>query len=517
MGIPSYFVHIVKSYPHIIKQYYKDCINIHNLYIDSNSIIYDAIRNTPYDKNDTLYENKIYKWICERLIYYIKTIEPTNRVLIAFDGVAPVAKLEQQRNRRYKTWYVNDYLNQFAQDKKEMWDTTAITPGSEFMKNLSNYINNYFTDKYTHLKIIISSSKEIGEGEHKIYDYIRSNTEYHYDTNTVIYGLDADLIMLSLIHLKVCINLYLFRETPHFIGSINSKLKPNELYMLDIYELNEKLIESISDKVDEDITKDYIFLCFLLGNDFMPHFPALNIRTNGIDYILNFYKKNNLRIIKNNKIIWKNFKKLIQDLSEHEEQFAMKEHATRNKMQKALSNKFKNIETEDALMSIPILDRKVENYINIGDHGWQERYYKELFDIEITDERRKQISINYLEGLEWNYKYYTENCIDWRWHYKYKYPPLLQDLYKYIPQFDTTFIEPNNNKAVDPMVQLAYVLPRNSLDLLPEKIYKNLIRLKPNWYRLDFKLIWAYCRYLWEGHVDLPIINLNELTEIVNI
>ena len=110
MGIPSYFVHIVKNYPNIIKQFYKDCISIHNLYIDSNSIIYDAIKNTPFSKNDTAYENKIYKWVAERLIYYIDIIEPSNRVIIAFDGVAPVAKLEQQRNRRYKTWYVNDYL-----------------------------------------------------------------------------------------------------------------------------------------------------------------------------------------------------------------------------------------------------------------------------------------------------------------------------------------------------------------------------------------------------------------------
>ncbi len=64
-------------------------------------------------------------------------------------------------------------------------------------------------------------------------------------------------------------------------------------------------------------------------------------------------------------------------------------------------------------------------------------------------------------------------------------------------------------------MQLSYVLPRNSLYLLPDKLYRELIRLKPEWYRLDYKIIWAYCRYLWEGHVDLPEIDISELTSIV--
>ena len=522
MGIPSYFVHIVKNYPNIIKEFKSNEIPIHNLYIDSNSIIYDAIKYIPYNHKDQNYETKINNWVCNKLIEYINLIKPINNVLIAFDGVSPVAKLEQQRNRRYKTWYMNDILEKINDDKKEMWDTTAITPGSSFMKNLCNYISSFFKDKFSNLKIIISSSNIPGEGEHKIYQYIRDNEDYHKELNTVIYGLDADLIMLSLIHLNIAINLYLFRETPHFISSINSNLKPNQLYVLDIYDLNEKLnIEmNNTNNNNKNITLDYIFLCFLLGNDFMPHFPALNIRTHGIQIIIDVYNKlfenTNELIIQNNKIIWKNLKKLIKEIANTEEELSQTESKKRDKLEHNIKLRYNNIVNEDSILSKPILDRTIEKYINIGDVGWQDRYYKELFDIDIDDIRRQQICINYLEGLEWNFKYYICGCPDWSWRYKYKYPPLLEDLYKYIPQFDTTFVELKNNKAVDPLVQLAYVLPRNSLYLLPKELYQNLIEQKSHWYKLDYKIFWAYCRYLWEGHVDLPEINIKELENIIN-
>ena len=154
-------------------------------------------------------------------------------------------------------------------------------------------------------------------------------------------------------------------------------------------------------------------------------------------------------------------------------------------------------------------------YINISEEGWQERYYSELFGIEINDERRTQICINYLEGLEWNFKYYTQDCPDWKWRYKYKYPPLLEDLIKYVPYFDTEFIEFKKENPVKPLVQLAYVLPRNSLDLLPKNIYESLIINHESWYRLDYEIIWAYCKYFWESHIVLPDINIDTLDRLI--
>jgi 5'-3' exonuclease len=520
MGIPSYFVHIVKQYPEIIKRFIPNINVIHNLYIDSNSIIYDAIQNIVYDSKDINYEMKVKKWVVVKLCHYISLIQPTKEIFIAFDGVAPVAKLEQQRNRRYKTWYINDFLDKNENYKKEMWDTTAITPGSNFMKTLSDYLNIYFSDKYKNVKISISDSNIAGEGEHKIYQYIRDNRDYHSKTTTVIYGLDADLIMLSLIHLAISPDIYLFRETPHFISSINSDLKPNELYVLDIFELDIKISALMHNVPDKNSTLDYIFLCFLLGNDFMPHFPALNIRTNGIQVLLDVYKKhfgtNNELLIKNNKIQWNNIRKLLEYIGKTEEELCENELKQRNKLEKGLLLRYPKIKDLESLTSIPILDRRQEKYINIGEIGWQKRYYKELFDIDIDHLRKQQICVNYLEGLEWTFKYYIDGCPDWKWRYKYKYPPLIEDLYKYTPMFDIRFIEINKNEPIDAYVQLSYVLPRNSLHLLPEKIYKRLIYLKPEWYRLDYKIIWAYCRYLWEAHVDLPEIDIDELTKIVN-
>ena len=48
---------------------------------------------------------------------------------------------------------------------------------------------------------MISGPNEPGEGEHKLFDFIKNNKFFHYSRNTVVYGLDADLIMLAINHL----------------------------------------------------------------------------------------------------------------------------------------------------------------------------------------------------------------------------------------------------------------------------------------------------------------------------
>ena len=267
--------------------------------------------------------------------------------MIAFDGVAPVAKLEQQRSRRYKSWYQNEISRIiFKKDTEDAWNTTAITPGTKFMNQLNNKISDHFNksrNKSENIgpEIIVSGSNEVGEGEHKLFSYIRSHLEKHSNETTVIYGLDADLIMLSINHLPISPNIYLFRETPHFIKSIDNSLEPNSNYFLDIPEFANSLTLYLNN--DKELTTeqqknkkyDYIFLCFFLGNDFLPHFPAINIRTGGVDKMMNAYKATigdrNLNLTDGKTIYWGNVRKLVQFLANQEEEFIIKEHYLRNK------------------------------------------------------------------------------------------------------------------------------------------------------------------------------------------
>jgi 5'-3' exonuclease len=332
--------------------------------------------------------------------------------------------------------------------------------------------------------------------------------------------------MLSINHLPISSNIYLYRETPEFIKSINSELEPNESYVLDIPELAKTITldmnngEELSSKQQKNRIYDYIFLCFFLGNDFMPHFPAVNIRTGGINKMLQAYKatigSTNENLTDGKKIYWKNVRKLVQFLADNELDFIKQEHKIRDRREKIKLPNITPDEKFNNFINIPTYERSVEKYINPYKDNWQNRYYKSLFEMGIDDIRLKQISTNYLEGLEWTMKYYTSGCPDWRWYYKYNYPPLLSDLIHFIPYFDTEFVQNKRPEPVTDLVQLCYVLPRQSLQFLPEKLYEAIINKHLDLYPIDCEFSWAYCKYFWECHPNLPHIDIKNLENFVN-
>ena len=138
-----------------------------NLYLDSNSIIYDVFRDIPFDgKTTEEYEKEIMMGVCSKIEGYIMTVKPKDTVIVAFDGVAPVAKLEQQRNRRYKSMFERHLMKDIDPEYKQHgWDESAITPGTNFMNTLGSFINMHFTKHRgnTYKKIIISISMNLAK------------------------------------------------------------------------------------------------------------------------------------------------------------------------------------------------------------------------------------------------------------------------------------------------------------------------------------------------------------------
>ena len=497
MGIPAYFSYIIKHNSKILQSIHST--SIHHLLLDSNSIIYDCIKDNT--------EKEIIQDVCKKLDYYIHLFKPSKSVYIAFDGVAPAAKLKQQRERRIKGYYIKQL------SKTTGWNSAAITPGTEFMNKLSNSIHEYFKQKSSKIKVIISTSVEKGEGEHKLCKYLRDKNCLH--DNVVLYGLDADLIMLGLIHSHYCKAIYLYRETPEFIKQLNRQLDPNKQYFLNLQIFKQEILHKMNEgNIQTNYQKnrlyDYIFLCFLLGNDFLPHFPALNLRKNGMNTILDCYEKTikptKKSIIYKNIIQWPLFKKFIAGLIKQEEQLIKTEHSNK------ISKIYNSWTPEEKLNRLPQYNKRTEQIIQVGKTGWQERYYQELFFIDKTPNICQSISQNYLEALEWTFKYYTTGCCNWDWSYKWSYPPLLQDLYPHIPIKYKQFIKENEH-AIDPIIQLSYVLPKHYYYLIPEKYRERLSKV--NHTKEEFE--WAYCRYFWEAHITSSFITIKELEKILNI
>ena len=501
--------------------------------MDCNSILYDCYRTIVSNEHDNIeaFETDILEKTCIQIEHYIQQIRPNETVYIAFDGVAPIAKMEQQRNRRYKSWFETALMNQMEnQSPLDPERTSCIfTPGTPFMNRLSTYVRTHFQHQESRLRvkqIIVATPDEPGEGEHKLFAHMR-------DVSTqepcAVYGLDADLMMLSMFHLNHCPQLYIFREAPQFAQKLLKTHKmeikdTDEPLFLDMAKLGRSIASDMRcNAPDPHRMYDYVFICFFLGNDFLPHFPAMNIRTGGVDALLDTYRavigntpeRFLLSRSKTPKIVWKEVHRFVQELAKHEHHWLCQEYAVRKKWDTKpamLQPKKTMKERIELFQNTPVLYRKEEKYIDPYQKGWEDRYYGILFS-ESDESYRTSLCVNYLEGLEWTTQYYLYGKVDWAWKYKAHYPPLLKDLAPKVPQYDMQFLPKRITHPVSPLQQLAYVLPPIYYHLLPSEIadqYKSKTQGLPlhenGLPNLEFQ--WAFCRHFWECHVHLPHIEI---------
>jgi 5'-3' exonuclease len=542
MGIPSYFKRVINDFPEVIKT---DLDNqTYNLFLDFNCCIHgcsnELKKNKEYESH-TEFEEDLIKSVLEYIDLIFDFVNPKELFYISIDGIPPRSKMVQQRNRRFMKNWRNEKLLIPLRKKNLMneinaiqseWDSSAISPGTKFMNQLSQAINNKLKkeSKYKYIKSILSDSHEEGEGEYKIYNYMTQNK---ITKDSIIYGLDADLIMLSLLNET---NIHLLRE-PLFL-EVNDK---QPFLYLSINKLKESIKLFYDDyfPIDkENLIKYYVFLSFLLGNDFIPHISFISIKNNSIEELLNFYKNisnelnENILIIENKKkvhykINYNFLIELFHRLSKIETEkliYITNKYYKKKPFIKKFNNQldyFKNM-----LEMYPQLN-KGNDVIKVGSSNWQRNYYYHKFNTIDTKDIR-DISLNYLETLQFTLEYYFHQTYHPTFYYRYNNSPLLIDVYNYLLslkldnsnegkniKINIPFNELYPDIKITIPLQLLMILPPSSFNLLEkEEHYKLMTDINQgvlHYYPIDFKVDIHLKDYLWLCNPILPDIDIKLL------
>lgn len=259
-------------------------------------------------------DDQMYAAIFAYIEHLFEIIKPNKVFYMAIDGVAPRAKMNQQRARRFRTAYEAELnLKKAIEEgavipKEDPFDSNCITPGTEFMAKLTNNLKYFIHKKITednnwaNVEIILSGHEVPGEGEHKIMDYIRSarsQPDYNPNLRHCIYGLDADLIMLGLVSHDP--HFALLREEVTFGPRSSKKVEVHDqkFYLLHLSLVREylelefqSLQEDLSFEYNFDrILDDFILIMYVLGNDFLPNLPDLFINKGAFPLLIATFKQ----------------------------------------------------------------------------------------------------------------------------------------------------------------------------------------------------------------------------------
>lgn len=508
MGIPYYFYSLTQKYQNILVT--SDTIlKIDNelLCLDFNGIIHTVIQNLI--KDNIFDETKYIHAIWEKVYTYVSLFKPQN-LLICIDGVAPLAKMSQQRKRRYLNIMKNKIDNHNSN-----WDTNAITTGTNFMNKLNTYIKTKVKYNTSDVSIVFSGCDENGEGEHKIFSKLAL---YNIDNkNILIHGLDADLIILSLMSHKH--NIYLVREN---MQGQYTYLNINELRsaiikeLVLVWNLNHAIYEDLFSEDSRNLIESYCVMCSILGNDFLPHLCTVNIKTDGIEKLLKSTKSsiiNHGMLISEGLINHECLSNILIELAKSEDSDMHSE--CEKYIKKTIHSQ---TEYPSDLYAVKHKDPLLHLIYN-NPTKWRHEYYRSLFGTNITHCSLvvSQACENYLKGIYWTYAYYKKYDIDHYWYYPYTFPPTIKDIANYcIANKRPEILKVGD--YVSCYIQLLIVLPKTSKHLLNDRYKKYMDDINYGLYHMypDKYIIQTFLKtHLWECNPVLPTINIKYILNLV--
>lgn len=670
MGIPSYFSTIKRKYA---KHYNKWMVNelpkqqptCKHLYVDMNGIVhtsaqriirmyeshivetYQSLSHTQLQQMvqmrsdnlfNTILQPCIFKSILSELQHLLDTVQPTELMFLALDGVAPRAKMEQQRQRRHRSVCDTAIERKIYNRHKKahlrgmLWDSNCVTPGTPFMTALATFMHSHIEQLVAPnaCKIYFSDTSEHGEGEHKIMEHMRAYASSHIphtsttDNETlqpptfVLYGQDADLIMLGLAFIsQYDIQFYVLRESTSFVNIKKidevdnseetveeivvqkcyvddstalykwtlpaDKFKANTpLQYLNVCMLQTQIIwhiESYGDIYTQEershVTKDYILLCFLLGNDFLPHSPSLSIQDKGVDVLLETYvplrkqfgvfltsehtvhtedesaqgclhQKGCTQAVTETHIHQELFTAIITRIAQQEDYLAGRLHTNTLQKRKWMLQQQRYPKTENNQRDEKKSDQPQQNtshqtknklvehtlehelkHINTlqpamwalddkvlpGTPGWKRRYYTEVERVFNMNDVHVMCR-KFLEGLYWTLQYYLHGCYSTMWFYPYISTPLFSNI-----EFTLQQPRMNVNRLFKRHTKWEHTSTTQLLTIMPkESLEKYVYNTQPNTtlteHAISYKLISFSKRFRWECPVRLPVVDETNIQNV---
>ncbi|XP_030882328.1 5'-3' exoribonuclease 1 [Leptonychotes weddellii] len=530
MGVPKFYRWISERYPclsEVVKEH--QIPEFDNLYLDMNGIIHQCSHPNDDDVHFRISDDKIFTDIFHYLEVLFRIIKPRKVFFMAVDGVAPRAKMNQQRGRRFRSAKEAEDKIKKALEKGETlptearFDSNCITPGTEFMARLHEHLK-YFvnmkisTDKsWQGVTIYFSGHETPGEGEHKIMEFIRSEkAKPDHDPNTrhCLYGLDADLIMLGLTSHEA--HFSLLREEVRFGGKKTQRVcAPEEttFHLLHLSLMREYidyefsvLKDKITFKYDiERIIDDWILMGFLVGNDFIPHLPHLHINHDALPLLYGTYitilPELGGYINESGHLNLPRFEKYLVKLSDGQGNAICWAALDKNGEEVVTSKDNLEDETED------------DDLFETEFRQYKRTYYMTKMGVDVvSDDFLADQAACYVQAIQWILHYYYHGVQSWSWYYPYHYAPFLSD----IRNISTLKIHFELGKPFKPFEQLLAVLPAASKNLLPT-CYQHLMTSEDSpiieYYPPDFKTDLNGKQQEWEAVVLIPFIDEKRLLE----
>ncbi len=244
MGITNFHKMIKEKYTGAFKKKWMQSYD--HVYVDLNYVLHFCSYSSN-SEDEVL--NKLYNFFDNVLAELI----PTKSLTVCSDGVAPLAKLILQRQRRLNV--SRNVANKTNLDDNS-FNTMLFTPGTSFMKNLKSKLNNYFKYIGESYNIKINYlDDETDEAELKLKYQLMENAKLNNNHTHIVVTNDADVVVM-LTTLKETHNAFVFCR-------LNNQ---NDILSIG------KLLDLHTDSVGCSLNPNYDFtlVSIMMGNDYLP-------------------------------------------------------------------------------------------------------------------------------------------------------------------------------------------------------------------------------------------------------